>query len=483
MAGIKKYLLLFAQDFVEFRYPEIESLIKLFKINVEVPKPTPIERPYWILENVEESEVRQIASRSVSLKFVAEIWSSGTSYDEFHGNVKKLMPLIDKKYKNESFKFMVETYNKHIKLKQRIEKIETMNYLDSVLGTIDLKNPDNTFVYFEYYGIDDLNVPVHPEHIYFGRYIADGQRDLFNKISLKTRKFIGNTSMDPQLSILMANQGLCSQNDLMFDPFCGTGSMLIAGALFGSYVIGMDIDYLTLHAKTKPSRALQKVRAADESIRANMEQYNLQNLYLDVFVGDFANYPLKGNLKFDSIICDPPYGVREGLLKVEKKEGRKFTAMTEDAVHYPSLSDYKMTNLFHDLLNFSVKHLKIDGRLVCWFPIPDKFYDDTIFPQHSALKLISTSRQQLIGDTSRILLTYEKIAETGELVKNDALENVDFRMKYFTQYDKERKETRHKNHQKNLEEAEKRGIKLMNKTEWKKYVNKKRQAEAMDKDS
>lgn len=110
--------------------------------------------------------------------------------------------------------------------------------------------------------------------------------------------------MDPQLSILMANQGLCKPNDLMFDPFCGTGSMLIAGALFGSYVIGMDIDYLTLHAKTKPSRALQKVRAADESIRANMKQYNLQHLYLDVFVGDFANYPLKENLTFDSIICD-----------------------------------------------------------------------------------------------------------------------------------------------------------------------------------
>jgi hypothetical protein len=80
-------------------------------------------------------------------------------------------------------------------------------------------------------------------------------------------------------------------------------------------------------------------------------------------------------------------------------------------------------------------------------------------------------------------LTYEKIAETGEIVKNDALENVDFRMKYFTQYNKEQKEVRYKNHKKNLEEAERRGIRLMNKTEWKKYVNKKRQAEAMEKDS
>lgn len=80
-------------------------------------------------------------------------------------------------------------------------------------------------------------------------------------------------------------------------------------------------------------------------------------------------------------------------------------------------------------------------------------------------------------------MTYEKTAETGEIVQNDALENVDFRMKYFTQYDKEQKETRHKNHQKNLEEAKKRGIRLMNKTEWKQYVNKKRQAEAMENDS
>ena len=30
---------------------------------------------------------------------------------------------------------------------------------------------------------------------------------MIHKYSLKTRHFIGNTSMDPQLSFLMANQG------------------------------------------------------------------------------------------------------------------------------------------------------------------------------------------------------------------------------------------------------------------------------------
>lgn len=106
------------------------------------------------------------------------------------------------------------------------------------------------------------------------------------------------------MSLLMANQALCDKNKLIFDPFCGTGSLLVAAAKFGSYVIGSDIDYLMLHAKTRPSRIRQKVREKDESVHANMVQYSLTHLYLDVFVGDFANCPLIDKIQFDSIISD-----------------------------------------------------------------------------------------------------------------------------------------------------------------------------------
>lgn len=106
------------------------------------------------------------------------------------------------------------------------------------------------------------------------------------------------------MSLLMANQAMCDKNQLMFDPFCGTGSLLIGAAKFGSYVIGSDIDFLMLHARTRPSRIQQKVREKDESVRANMNQYSLQHLYLDVFVGDFANCPLNNSIQFDSIISD-----------------------------------------------------------------------------------------------------------------------------------------------------------------------------------
>lgn len=53
--------------------------------------------------------------------------------------------------------------------------------------------------------------------------IAHGQRDLITELSLKTRKFIGNTSMNSQLSLIMANQAKVQPGDLVFDPFVGSG--------------------------------------------------------------------------------------------------------------------------------------------------------------------------------------------------------------------------------------------------------------------
>lgn len=205
---------------IVYRHPEISSLIKLFNLDlkVEVDNKRPCF-PYWII-SATESDMRKIASRSVSLRYVVETWSSGKSYESFHDNLRKYQ--VDKKLfsPESSFRITVDTYNKHFKHAEKVERIESMNYM-SLDGRIDLKNPDTNLIYFEFWGMDPTNVPPQPEEIIFGRWIADGQRDIVKTISLKTRKFIGNTSMNPLLSMLMANQGLCDRNQLMFDPFAG----------------------------------------------------------------------------------------------------------------------------------------------------------------------------------------------------------------------------------------------------------------------
>jgi len=110
--------------------------------------------------------------------------------------------------------------------------------------------------------------------------------------------------MDAQLSLLMANQAMVREGDLVFDPFVGTGSLLVSAAKWGGYVLGADIDYMMVHARCRPSRITQKVREKDESIRANLKQYGCADRYVDVVVADFSNRLWHPRISFDSIITD-----------------------------------------------------------------------------------------------------------------------------------------------------------------------------------
>lgn len=65
--------------------------------------------------------------------------------------------------------------------------------------------------------------------------------------------------MDPQLSLIMANQALIKSGDIVMDPFVGSGSLLVAAAHFGAYVLGVDIDFLMLHGKSRPTRIQNRV--------------------------------------------------------------------------------------------------------------------------------------------------------------------------------------------------------------------------------
>lgn len=265
---------------------------------------TSTQNPYWLIYLQNDNAAKQLASRSVSLKCILELWSYSEKFETFHTNLQEYCINYENQLiYDKSFRIIVETYNRHFTQSEKVNKIETLTYLP-VRGNCNLKKPDIIWWYIEFYGLDPNDVPAEPNAIIFGRLIADGQRSLINDISLKTRKFIGNTSMDPQLSLLMANQAMILNGDLVYDPFVGTGSLLVAAAKFGAFVLGGDIDYMMLHAKTRPSRISQKVREKDESIRANLRQYNCEHLYIDVLVSDFSKSIWSDNIRFNSIITD-----------------------------------------------------------------------------------------------------------------------------------------------------------------------------------
>lgn len=454
----------------QFRLAEFESIAALFDLTlIWVHKSE--QTPWVVLDLKTEEHANLILSRSVMVKFCCQLWTEGNSLEDFHNNLKQF-PFSDHSplfVKEISFKIEVESYMKKISAKDKLDKVESLDYIP-VTGPVNLANPDLTISYMEYFGSDHNDLPDFPVKVMIGRKVGDGQREKIIKQSIKTRKFIGNTTMDPQLSLLMANLGKVSPGSLVLDPFVGTGSILLAAAEFGGSVLGADIDFQTLHARTRPSRVGQKVRAMDESMVANFDQYSLSSYYLDVVAGDASQPPWRQDRPWlDCVLTDPPYGIRETVIRVgsDKDFSANVLSMKEKyQEHLPEKVSYTFLSMLSDLLNFSARNLLVGGRLVFWLPVIRQVYLPHLCPSHPCLQLVVDFEQVLSSQNSRRLIVMQRrkgvdYLEGGAIV-SDKLEM--FQDQWFIPVGKllskkERKERIKKYGHLNLTEAELNKIK------------------------
>jgi tRNA (guanine10-N2)-methyltransferase len=300
-------------------------------------------------------------------------------------------------------------------------------------GPINLKTPDVEFAILEDYGFNP-NDHIPPEDlktVYFGVHIATGNRDLVKNYSLKSRKYIGNTSMDAELSLIMANMALCTAGKLVYDPFVGTGSFLVTSSHYGSYTMGSDIDG-------------RQIRGRDgNSIKSNLDQYNMKNRMVDTLVFDVCNHPWRSTPLFDAICTDPPYGVRAGAKRLGRKRGNRTVEEIPlvDGVpshlrtdYRPPTVPYDMPEVLADLLEFAAKYLVVGGRIAYWLPNVVEEDEDPETPYHPNLELIADSEQPFNG-WSRRLVVMEKKSEYDPSLPFDKPSNVDpkliFRNRYF----------------------------------------------------
>ena len=170
-------------EHLDFRIPEFEALSELFNVELNwIDKNQ--THPWVILDLSSESEAKLLCSRSISTKFCAHLWTySDKSIDDFHEKVQEYCDKHALKFDEEtSFKIQVEAFCRKLSMKEKVAKIECFDYLEkTVLGPIKLDNPDVTFMAFEFYGFDHNNIPVDPLHLFFGQFVAEGQRDLIGK--------------------------------------------------------------------------------------------------------------------------------------------------------------------------------------------------------------------------------------------------------------------------------------------------------------
>jgi tRNA (guanine10-N2)-methyltransferase len=263
----------------------------------------------------DETAARALLSRSILSDAIYELWGKGEDYESLHADIKRRTGHLWPKYLHDSFRFSVHGYQgKRSKDEQR-SIIETFAYV-GFQGPIKMKDADHEFAIHEDY---QLNATT-PKTIYFGRFVGSSGRSIVPKYDLKKRKYISTTSMDSELALISANMALAAPGKLAYDPFCGTGSFPIACAHFGALTLGSDID----------GRAVRGT--SDKNITSNFNQYELESQLLDNFTSDLTNTPLRLDRWLDAIICDPPYGVREGLKVLGMRKGNPTEPVFIDGV-------------------------------------------------------------------------------------------------------------------------------------------------------
>lgn len=436
-----RYLLHFVHEHLSFRWPEFLALASKNNCNFKLISAEGHlkTRPYIIieLENfTDETSLIKSARASYLLKDLYELWAySATSVDDLAEQATQSDPFSSRRHAGPDQPFRVNCESFAAKLSQstKVEWIRKMTFLETFDSGVNLREPKQIYCIFEMnekLNSQDTNPK---KEYYFGRHITQGSRAALGNFSLKTRKFIANTTMDPLLSLVAANCAKVEPDQLVFDPFVGSGGLLVAAAHMGAFVMGSDIDWLLLHGKSRPSRIGQKKREPGESVRANFSQYDLLDRYLDVMVSDITRCPLRRELELDAIISDPPYGIRECSEKIGKRSERQ--PKREHKVRYPSKISYRMSELLEDLLTLAADHLKIGGRLIYFLPViasEDPF--EVSIPRHPSLNLVSCSEQSLIGKNFRLMVVMEKSREPeneDRVHVPDSIDGVKFREMYF----------------------------------------------------
>ncbi|KAL4920223.1 hypothetical protein BDW62DRAFT_209088 [Aspergillus aurantiobrunneus] len=445
-----EYLIRFAQTHETFRQPEIETLASLHNIDLEVISYNELS-PFCLVRLPNEEAARTLISRCILAKDIFELWGHGTNYDDLHADVRRRTQHLWEQYREVPFRFTVEEFAGKRSSTQKREIIQSFSYL-GFKGPITLKHFEQDFWVLEQYH-DPTHTPIseklermplgsEPLNIYFGRWITASSRDVVGKYDLKKRRYISTTSMDAELTLVTANMAHAAPGKLVFDPFVGTGSFCVAAAHFGATTLGSDID-----GRSFRGREMKKWKTT--GVQLNFEQYGISSKFGDLFTSDLTNTPLLDRPIFDGIICDPPYGVREGLrvLGTRNDRGRKEIIIDGVPAHYrpdyiPPKKPYGFEAMMNDILNFAVRTLVTNGRLCMWMPEISSEEAELSIPMHPNLEVLSVSVQQF-SNWSRRLITYQRLPEgvlsdvslgrrKGDSTGVSADDLNAFRRKYFT---------------------------------------------------
>jgi tRNA (guanine10-N2)-methyltransferase len=367
-----------------------------------------------------------IIRRCTLVRSVVELWGFGQSLEQAAEMARTWktskigQPIFSiVADQSRSWRFTIHTLgNKYTREEQDVMR-QSFTSL-GFAGRVQMTNFDNEYILIQEVEMNETGTPKYPRFfhkqlipenasrpplgVYFGRVLGGPRkgRNGLEHYNLKKRAFLGPTSMDAELSFVMTSYGQVQKGSVVYDPFVGTGSILLSCALRGAYCIGSDIDIRILKGKSET-----------ENIWKNFEQYNLRRP--EIVRTDNAIYhrhyrdhtPL-----YDAIICDPPYGIRAGARKTGSRQDQPRPVKEEERHdHIPQTKPYPVSDVMSDLLDMSSRTLVVGGRLVYVIPSFADFNPTTDLPQHECLQLLHSCYQPLSLELGRRIVVMKKIKE------------------------------------------------------------------------
>ena len=141
-----------------------------------------------------------------------------------------------------------------------------------ISGPVSLDNPET-----EYRAI------LSEDRCYFGKVLFCPNRGAYDLRNPGKRDFFHPGVMMPRMARTLINLTCAKNGDLLLDPFCGTGGILIEAEMLGMRTLGSDFDPMMICGSR------QNVTSSD------------------LMLADATDLPF-GNQSLDAVVTDFPYG-------------------------------------------------------------------------------------------------------------------------------------------------------------------------------
>ncbi|KAG7354264.1 RNA methylase [Nitzschia inconspicua] len=247
-------------------------------------------------------------------------------------------------------------------------------------GKVDLLNPHVKIYIFD--GLRDEHGQ--PQKV-LARRIATGPRT--SAIAPATRICITNTPLEPIAAFSLCNVARIKNGDKILDPYCGSGTTLLAAAMMAPTVQSVGIE-IAHNGLVNRNDILQDFRSRDLTPPKQL------------ICGDSTHADVRqqaraavGNTAFDAIVADPPYGIRESSNYNERSPLEELFASIQ-----------------HDR-DAGQRLLNIGGRLVAFVPVTDQQSLRQMLPSREATEAagleFEVSREQPLNEKlSRWLVSF-----------------------------------------------------------------------------